>query len=86
MNLIKNSKLLIVLLIILLVSLSGCDARLEKGEDLTITNHVEAEIIKMNLTYIKDQKGNCFAVLNNKTDGFRNTFTMAKVNCESLAN
>ena len=83
----KNNQLLIVLLSVLLVSLGGCsDIRQEKGKDLTKTNLTESETIKVNLTYIEDQKGNCFAVLNNKTNGYRNTFTMASVNCATLAN
>jgi hypothetical protein len=65
---------------------SGCDLRMDAGEDLAAANEVEKAVIKANLQYIKDQHDNCFAVLNNHTDGFRSTFTMAHVDCSSIGN
>lgn len=66
---------------------TGCNLRMDKGEDLNRTNILEAQKIKESITYIKDEKtGLCFAVLNNHTDGFRSTFTMACVPCDILNN
>jgi len=78
----KSAKMLAICLTALLVT--GCGLRMDRGEDLAKANEVEIEIIKVNLVYIKDQNGNCFAILNNHTDGFRSTFTMAGVNCSSV--
>lgn len=66
---------------------TGCNPRMGKGEDLNKTNILEVQKIKQSITYIKDEKiGLCFAVLNNHTDGFRSTFTIACVPCDSLKN
>jgi len=66
---------------------TGCNPRMSKGEDLNQTNILEVQKIKQSITYIKDeQTGLCFAVLNNHTDGFRSTFTIACVPCDSLKN
>lgn len=83
------SKKLSYTLYILLVAFlfTGCNLRVDKGEDLFQTNILEVQKIKQSITYIKDeQTGLCFAILNNHTDGFRSTFTMACVPCDSLKN
>lgn len=63
----------------------GCNLRQNAGEDLHKANEEECDVIKAKLTYIKDEKtGLCFAVLNNHTDGYRSTFAIACVPCDSL--
>lgn len=67
------------------VLFSSCEIRERQGEDLNITNEDEVSTIKSKITYIKDDKtGLCFAVLNNSTDGFRSTFSITCVPCDSL--
>lgn len=73
-----------VLLAVVLLC-GGCNIRQDAGEDLHKANEEECDVIKAKLTYIKDEKtGLCFAVLNNHTDGFRSTFAIACVPCDSL--
>ncbi len=80
------SKVAICLYLVLATFLfAGCNLRADKGEDLHKTNILEVQVIKENLTYIYDERtGLCFAVLNNHTDGFRSTFTITCVPCDSL--
>lgn len=71
--------------ILMLCAVSSCGLRAREGEDLHPTNEVEATVIKSNLTYIHDERtGLCFAILNNSTDGFRSTFSITCVPCDSL--
>lgn len=85
----KNSKLntktaIAAYAMLVAILFCGCNLRQNKGEDLNETNDLEVRVIKDKLTYIKDDKtGLCFAVLNN-TDGFRNTFAITCVPCDSL--
>ena len=69
---------------LVLVISSGCGLRAGKGEDLHKSNATEVQVLKASLTYIRDEYGNCFAILNNSTDGFRSTFTMAGIDCSRL--
>ena len=85
MNTLKRTALLLAIGCIALL-VSGCDLRMDAGEDLATANETEKAVIKANLQYIQDQHGNCFAVLNNHTNGFRSTFTMAHVDCASIGN
>jgi len=63
----------------------SCGLRARQGEDIHVTNDEEAIVIKSKITYIKDERtGLCFAVLNNSTDGFRSTFSITCVPCDSL--
>ncbi len=81
----KISYALYILLVAFLFT--SCNPRMDKGEDVFTTNILEVQKIKQSITYIEDEKtGLCFAVLNNHTDGFRSTFTMACVPCDSLKN
>lgn len=82
MNLKKTALLLAITWSAL--SVSGCALRRNIGEDLAAANETEKAVIKANLQYIQDQYGNCFAILNNHTDGFRSTFSMAHVDCASI--
>ena len=67
------------------VLFSSCGLRARQGEDIHNTNDEEAIVIKSRITYIKDERtGLCFAVLNNSTDGYRSTFTITCVPCDSL--
>ena len=72
-------KLIFILVIFLIVS--GCELRARIGEDIDVMNEQEEIRFSGNLRYIKDRKDICYAVLNNKTDGHRNTFTFASVDC-----
>ncbi len=73
-------------IILLALLVFGCqDIRKNEGEDLHHTNEDEVKVIKDKITYIKDYRtGLCFAVLNNHTDGFRSTFIITCVPCDSL--
>ena len=72
-------------LLVAVLFCGGCNPRQNEGEDLHKTNDDEAQVIKDKLTYIKDDKTRlCFAVLNNHTDGFRSTFAITCVPCDSL--
>lgn len=65
----------------------GCDLQQYggRGQDIHKANEEECDMIKAKLTYIKDEKTElCFAVLNNYTHGFRSTFAIACVPCDSL--
>ena len=75
----KLEKYLLLLIAIMLIA--GCDMRLRAGEDITFLTYAEEKSFVSNLLYVKDSKGICYAVLNNKTDGFRNTFTFSSVDC-----
>ena len=83
----KTGQLLAVSLIFLLgaSALVGCNLRQRQGEDLTEATKVELKTLTDNLAYTKEEKtGVCYAVLNNSTNGFRNTFTFAAVPCDKV--
>ena len=83
----KTGERLAVSLIFLLgvSALAGCNLRQRQGEDLTEATKVELKAFTYNLAYTKEEKtGICYAVLNNATDGFRNTLTFATVPCDKV--
>ena len=82
-----RTALLAVSLIFLLgvSALQGCNVRQRQGEDLTEATKMELKAFTNNLAYTKEEKtGICYAVLNNATDGFRNTLTFAAVPCDRV--
>jgi len=84
----NRTALLAVGLIFLLgvSALGGCNfLRQRKGEDLAEATKAELRAFIDNMAYVKDEKtGLCYAVLNNTTDGYRNTFTFAIVPCDKV--
>ncbi len=71
----------------LLLLMSSCTLRFNKGEDLFPINSDEIKALKGRINYFKDnQTGLCFAVWNNHTDGYRSTFITTCVPCDSLKN
>lgn len=74
-----------LLTLVLLFTISSCSLREREGEDLKFTNKAEAKAFLYNINYVKDSaRGLCFAVLNNATDGYRNTFTFSEVSCKKV--
>lgn len=72
-------------MLVFVCSLSACNLREHNGEDQSQTNIKQVNAILNSLTYIKDESNDlCFAVLNNATNGFRNTFTIATVDCTKI--
>ena len=71
-------------ILIALLCVTGCDIRVDKGEDLHTANKTELRVIKESLVYFTDEYGNCFATLNNHTDGYRSTFTLASIDCNKM--
>ena len=70
-------------LVLAIVLLAGCGSlRKNEGEDLHKANAEELDVFVSKLVYKKDDKGICYAVLNNHTEGFRSTFTFTTVDCE----
>lgn len=67
-----------------LLCVSGCDLRMDKGEDLHAASKTEVRVIKDSLVYFVDEYGNCFATLKNHTDGYRSTFTLSSIDCNKM--
>lgn len=71
-------------IILLCLVFSAC-LRVREGEDMALTNDTEVAQFKARLRYVYDENTDlCYAVLNNYTDGFRNTFTFAAIPCDKV--
>jgi Tfp pilus assembly protein PilP len=73
-----------IVLVVSCLAMVGC-LRLRQGEDITTMTREELEKVAASIEYISDARTElCFAVINNYTDGFRNTFVIANVQCDKV--